>query len=142
MRHLFNSVVRVETLELRDRDGRAVMDWGTYDAPGADWVECRLDLQFLRPGRDVVAPINAGVVPDRFGIMFCDSTAPLIAGCRIVTIPNAYGEEPVSGTFEIKTIPEVALDFASAHHIEVQIIESVQSIDTGDQFGEEGEEGW
>lgn len=139
MRHLFNSVVRVETLELRDVDGQAVLDWGLYDSPGSDWVECRLDLQFLRPGRDVVAPINAGVVPDRFGVMFCDAYAPLIAGCRIVTQPNAFGEEPVSGTFEIKTIPDVAQDFAAAHHIEVQIIESVQSVDVGDQFGEEGE---
>lgn len=140
MRHLFNSVVQVETIHLQDRDGMAVMDWGVSEAPGAGWVECRLDLQFLRPGRDVVAPLNAGVVPDRFGIMFCDADAPLVAGCRIVTIPNAYGEMPVKGTFEIKTIPDVALDFASAHHIEVQIIESVQQIDVGDQFGEEMEE--
>lgn len=139
MRHLFNSVVQVETLELRDQEGMAVMEWGVRDVPGAGWLECRLDLQFLRPGRDVVAPMNAGVIPDRFGIMFCDADAPLIAGCRVSTIPNAYGEEPVKGIFEIKTIPDVALDFASAHHIEVQIIESVQKIDTGDQFGEEGE---
>lgn len=135
MRHLYNSVVQVESLQLQVVNGEAVTDWAVSPEPGSDWLECRLDLQFLRPGRDVVAPMNAGVAPDRFGIMFCGPDAPLKAGRRIVTIPNAYGQTPVEGVFEIKTIPDKALDYTSAHHIEVQIIESVQAIEN--TFGEQ-----
>lgn len=137
MRHLYSSAVRVEVMKLQQVDGMAVVDWGLLDEPGAEWVKCRLDLNFLRPGKDAPAPVNAGVVPDRIGIMFCAADAPLRPGCRIVTIPNEAGKEPVKGIFEIKSIPDVALDYSNAHHIEVQITEAVHTIDTGGDFGEE-----
>lgn len=87
---------------------------------------CRLDLQFLRPGKDTPAAEVAGAIPDREGIMFCDVSPLLQAGMQIVTIPDARGMEVVKGVFEIKEMPDVALDFGSAHHIEVKIIETVQ----------------
>lgn len=133
MRHLFNSVVQVEAMTYTVRDGEAYMDWAIV--PGGEWVECRLDLNFLRPGKDAPAPINAGVAPDRIGIMFCGAEAPLKAGVRVVTIPNAYGREPVKGVFEIKSVPDMAIDYSDAHHIEVQIVEGVQEIEN--TFGEE-----
>jgi len=86
-------------------------------------VKCRLDLNFLRPGKDVPAPIEAGAAPDRIGVMFCRATVPLRAGDRIVATAG-----PVKGIFDIKSIPDVALDFASGHHIEVQIVETVQNL--------------
>lgn len=135
MRHLYSSVVRIESMQLVVVNGEATSTWAVAPEEGADWVECRLDLNFLRPGKDAPAPINAGVVADRVGIMFCDADAPLKPERRIVTIPNSYGEEPVKGTFEIKAIPDVALDYSSAHHIEVQIIESVQQFGDGN-FGD------
>lgn len=135
MDHLFNSVVRVERMGLQLINGRAVTDWGPSPDAGSDWVKCRLDLNFLRPGKDVPAPINAGVVPDRIGIMFTYANAPLKAGDRIVAIPNEYGKLPVSGTFDIKQTPDEAIDYANAHHIEVQIVESTQTI--VNTFGEE-----
>lgn len=135
MRHLFNSVVRVESMQYIVRDGEAYTDWAVVDDPKASWLECRLDLNFLRPGKDAPAPVNAGVAPDRIGIMFCAADAPLKAGYRIVTIDNAYGQQPVKGVFDIKSIPDMALDYSTAHHIEVQIVEGVQAIEN--TFGEE-----
>lgn len=135
MRHLFSSVVRVERLQLQLVNGRAVTDWALSPEAGADWVECRLDLNFMRPGKDIPAPINTGVVPDRIGIMFCAPDAPIKAGDRLVTIDNEYGRQPVKGTFEIKQIPDEALDYSDAHHIEVQVVETTQTI--VNTFGEE-----
>lgn len=135
MDHLFNSVVRVERMQLGMENGRAELTWQPSPLPGANWVKCRLDLNFLRPGKDVPSPINAGVVPDRIGIMFTYADAPLKAGDRIVAIPNEYGMLPVSGVFDIKQTPDKAIDYASAHHIEVQIVESTSTIDN--TFGEE-----
>jgi len=56
--------------------------------------------------------------------MFCRANNALRAGDRIVTVSG-----PVSGVFDLKVIPDIAVDFSSAHHIEVQVIESVQNLD-------------
>jgi hypothetical protein len=127
MEHLFSSVVEVQHLDLTVINGEAVTGWVTKTDEDASYLRCRLDLNFLRPGKDIPAPINAGVVPDRIGIMFCSPWAPIKAGDRIVCIPNEMGEMPVEGTFEIRAIPDRALDYASAHHIEVQILETTNS---------------
>jgi hypothetical protein len=134
MDHLFNSVVEVQHLDLTVVDGEAVSSWVTKSDDGADWLKCRLDLNFLRPGKDIPAPINAGVAPDRIGIMFTYPYAPLKAGDRIVCIPNEFGEMPVEGIFEIRSIPDKAIDYATAHHIEVQILESVDTDSPAREF--------
>lgn len=98
--------------------------------PGLAVMRCRLDLQFLRPGKDTPPAVVAGAIPDREGIMFCNWTPLLKAGMQVVTIPDRSGQEVVKGVFEIKEIPDVALGFSSRHHIEVKVIESVQQSGT------------
>lgn len=100
------------------------MSW--VDVEGLTDLPCRLDLQFLRPGKDAPPAIQAGVIPDREGIMFCDPLPNLRAGMRVVTKPDKRGREVVKGTFEIKEIPGEALDYDSVHHIEVKVIETTQ----------------
>jgi hypothetical protein len=134
MDHLFSSVVRVEELQLTQIDGRVVMAWSLAKSPDGDkelddllaYLPCRLDLNFLRPGKDIAPAPVAGRAPDRIGIMFTYAFAPLRAGQRIVAIPNDEGRMPVEGTFEIRVIPDKAVDFDDAHHIEVQVLETNQ----------------
>ena len=45
-----------------------------------------------------------------------------------MAIPNREGKTPVKGTFEIRVMPDEAIDFSDQHHIEVQIIESNQNL--------------
>ena len=94
--------------------------------PGLEMMRCRIDLQFLRPGRDTPLAVVAGSIPDREGIMFCRFSPLLKAGMQLVTVPDRRGQEVVKGVFEIKEIPDIALGFGNRHHIEVKVIESVQ----------------
>lgn len=123
MDHLFSSVVKVQRLTKTRTDGVTSMAWNDQPAP-LSAVRCRLDLNFLRPGKDIPMAQDAGTVPDRIGVMFCSASVPLRAGDRIVTVSG-----PVAGIFDIKVIPDVALDYASGHHIEVQIVETVQNLE-------------
>lgn len=100
------------------------------DQPGL--LQCRLDLTFVRPGKDQPAPIVAGRAPDRVGVCYFDlandsSGAPLVrAGDRLECVSG-----PIFGTFEIRVIPDVAQDLIGAHHIEVQVCEVSQMLQPG-----------
>jgi hypothetical protein len=100
------------------------------DEPGL--LQCRLDLQLVRPGKDAPAPIVAGRAPDRVGVCYFDLSAgpdgaPLVkAGDRLECIAG-----PVYGTFDIRVIPDVAQDLTGAHHVEVQVIEVSQMLKPG-----------
>lgn len=85
-------------------------------------MKCRIDLGFMRPGKDQPSAQVAGRAPDRMGVLLCDPTPYLKAG---YIVRCKYG--PITGTFEIKTIPDTAVDYSSAHHLEVQVIEVAQS---------------
>lgn len=129
MRHLFAS--RVEVL-----DATSTLLYGT---PSISWEKvsyivdtilgepgelmCRLDLNFIRYGKDQLPAPIAGRAPDRIGVLFCSVTDSLKAGQRVRTLSG-----PVTGTFEIRSIPDVAADLASAHHLEVQVIEVAQDV--------------
>lgn len=125
MEHLFPSVVQVTQLSLEPTPGGR-MKMTRVPVKGLGKMRCRLDLQFLRPGRDTPPAAVAGAIPDREGIMFCKYSPLLKAGMQVTTIPDRRGLEVVQGVFEIREIPDVALDFSTAHHIEVKVIESVQ----------------
>lgn len=84
---------------------------------------CRVDLQFTRPGKDAPQPIVAGRAPDRTGVIFYDAIPQILAGDRFICIGG-----PVTGTFELRQVPEPALDYFSVHHFENQIIEVSQTI--------------
>lgn len=133
MRHLFAS--RVEVLRLSGTlvRGNPIMTWVrvtdvldlSLGVPGE--LLCRIDLQFQRPGKDQPMPVVAGRAPDRLGVLFCSITPSLLAGDRLHCIAG-----PVNGTFEIRTIPDPALNNTAAHHLEVQVVEVAQSL-TGPQ---------
>jgi hypothetical protein len=95
-------------------------------------LQCRLDLTFLRPGKDQPAPIVAGRAPDRVGVCYFDLTsdpsgAPLVkAADRLQCVAG-----PIFGTFEIRLIPDVAQDLTGAHHVEVQVVEVAQQLKQG-----------
>jgi hypothetical protein len=121
--HLFASRVKVQRLQLTVESGRtAEHDWIDQAGLLANFP-CRLDLLFVRPGKDAQPAYEAGVARDRIGLMFCSAKIPLLAGDRIVTISG-----PIQGTFEIRNIPDRAQDFGTAHHIEVQIVETNQTL--------------
>lgn len=129
MRHLFNQRVEVLRLAAVMTNGTPVLSWSkvttildpALGVPGE--LLCRLDLNFVRPGKDQPMPVTAGRAPDRIGVLFCGATDKILAGDRIRCLSG-----PVSGTFEIRTIPDQAIDFAAAHHIEVQVVEISQSL--------------
>lgn len=122
MDHLFASVIKVQRLVRTRTNGMSETRWVDQPSP-LDSVRCRLDLNFLRPGKDIPPAQEAGVVPSRIGVMFCDAGLPLMAGDRLVTVSG-----PVTGIFDLKVIPDTVVDFGSAHHIEVQIVETVQDL--------------
>ncbi len=134
MEHLYNSVVRVERLQLVVTDSVPEMDWAqaTDDDPIANdmlqYLRCRLDMQFLRPGKDITPAPEAGKAPDRIGVMFSYAYAPIKAGDRFVAIENMDGDIPEPGTFEMRVNPDRPQDFRKAHHIEVQVIEVNQKL--------------
>ncbi len=136
MQHLFNSVVKVRRMVTVPTDGVVVREWQDVTTDGLNYVPCRIDLNFIRPGKDDPAPLNAGGAQDRYGILFCGAYVPLKAGDRIVTIPNRYGKLPIEGSFEIKSIPDKAIDFSDAHHIEVLVFEIPQDL-TEDEWPSE-----
>jgi hypothetical protein len=95
-------------------------------------LKCRLDLLFVRPGKDQPMPIVAGRAPDRIGVCYFDlatddSNVPLVlAADRLKCVAG-----PIFGTFDIRVIPDVAQDMIGAHHVEVQVVEVSQMLKPG-----------
>jgi len=95
-------------------------------------LQCRIDLTFLRPGKDQPSPLVAGRAPDRTGVCYFDlaadeNGAPLVlAADRLHCVSG-----PIFGTFELRLIPDVAQDLTGAHHVETQVIECSQMLASG-----------
>lgn len=129
MRHLYSSRAEVLRLSGPVINGTPVLAWGRVQSvldvflgvPGE--LMCRIDLHFVRLGKDQPLPIVAGRAPDRTGVMFFDVTDQIKAGDRIRAISG-----PVVGTFEIRAAPDPAVGYAVAHHMEVQVVEVAQSL--------------
>lgn len=127
LRHLYAS--RAEVLERQTVDPQAGTDaWVKRTeildptcAPGE--LMCRLDLGFVRPGKDQLPAIVAGRAADRVGVLFCDITPYLRAGDRLRCIGG-----DITGTFEIRVVPDLAPNLAQVHHLEVQIVEVAQAL--------------
>lgn len=128
MRHLYASKVEVLRIEGPLYGGTPIISWTKTDdvidvelgQPGE--MLCRLDIGFIRAGRDLLMPVVAGRAPDRIGVCFCDPPGPR-AGDRLRCLAG-----PVTGTFEVRAIPDPAVDFSSVHHLEVQVVEVAQSL--------------
>lgn len=128
-------------------DGIPEMEWIQATVPGDPIasamlarLDCRLDMNFLRKGKDLPPAPEAGKAPDRVGVMFTYPYAPIQAGDRIIAIPNNEGKIPVAGSFEIRAMPDEAIDFSDQHHIEVQVIETNQTLSKENWPTEEPEE--
>lgn len=136
MRGLYNSVVQVTRLESDFNDqGGMSMAWSTItgvpdvvlNTPGL--LACRLDIGFVRPGKDQFAPLVAGRPPDRVGVCYYDPVTdanglPVVkAGDQLVCVSG-----PIFGTWAIRVIPDVAQNYIGAHHVEVQVIEVSQQL--------------
>lgn len=123
MRHLFISTGHIERLSRTMVNGAAQMTWSPVSDPQLQNIKCRLDLNFLRPGKDAPAPYEAGKAPDRIGLMFCD-ILPIRAGDRFVADSG-----PVMGTFEIHSNPDTTITMRpTGHHMEIQIVETNQNL--------------
>lgn len=129
MRHLYHTRAEVNRLRQDFNNGVPTMTWQQVDdiidpflaVPGE--LMCRIDLAFVRPGKDQPMPVVAGRAPDRVGLMFFDATDEILSGDRITCIDG-----PIKGTFEIRAMPDPAAGWSSAHHMEVQIIEVAQNM--------------
>jgi len=128
MRHLFSSTVEILVATTSIVEGARVQAWekstAVFDptcAPGE--MKCRLDLIFLRPGKDAPAPIVAGRSPDRTGVLLCSNTPSLQGGQIVKVISGAH----LGAMFLLKMRPDEAQGFSGSHHIEVQIHEVNQA---------------
>src|SRR3954447_26495968 len=129
MRHLFNSRVEVLRLSGEMVKGTPDLTWYKIDdvadaaigTPGE--LMCRLDLAFIRVGKDTPMPVVAGRAQDREGVAFFDYTDGVKANDRLRCVAG-----PVVGTFEIRSIPDPAIGFAAVHHMEVHVIEVGQRL--------------
>src|SRR6188768_2142122 len=124
IRHLYISRAEIFRLKMTFVKGAARNDWAKLDeivdvrhgVPGE--MMCRLDLNFVRPGKDQPSPLVAGRAIDRVGVLFCDATPNLLAGDRLKFVGG-----PITGTFELKATPDGAIDLSNVHHFEVQVSE-------------------
>jgi hypothetical protein len=138
-RALYRSVVQVTRLTTAFVDGGTMsLSWEVipdmvdpyWGVPGE--MQCRLDLQFTRPGKDALMPLVAGRAPDRMGLLFFDLVPDdqgrllIKSGDRIVMVNG-----PVFGTFQLNQIPESAQDYIGAHHAETQVVEVSQALEPG-----------
>lgn len=92
------------------------------DQPGM--LACRLAIGYLRPGKDQLPPLVAGRPQDRVGVIYYDpvtnsSGVPLVkAGDRFLCVAG-----PISGTWEMRNIPDQLQMYNGAGHCEAQVIE-------------------
>lgn len=119
MDHLYSSRVEVLRLSMFDGGGYPVYRYTVVE--GMESLPCRLDLNFVRPGKDQPMPAEAGRTPDRVGLMFCSTDSGIRSGDRLRAVSG-----PVEGMFEIRVVPDVAVDYSSGHHMEVQVVEVAQ----------------
>ncbi len=128
MRHLFNSKVEILEAFTDVVDGARVASWSKSTANfdpvcGPGEMKCRLDLIFLRVGKDVPQPIQSGRSPDRTGVLYCSYT-PSLRGGQIIRVIDG----PFTGaSFLLKMRPDEAQNFKGTHHIEVQVFEVNQA---------------
>lgn len=121
MQHLFNSRCSVSRLGQVALDGAPSFTWTAV--AGLTFLKCRIDLGFLRPGKDQPMSVEAGKVPPRFGVFYAVPNVGVRASDRITFVTNERGKLPVAGTFEFRVPPDEAQDMHDQHHIEAQVIE-------------------
>lgn len=105
-------------LVVTDVDGAASYDYASV----ATNVQCRVDLSFLRMGKDTGWTPEAGRPADRTGVAFFMPTAPIRPGDRIKLETGG-----VRGTFSLEGNLDEVPDFhGNLHHYEVGVTEVAQ----------------
>lgn len=130
-RSLYSSTVQVLRLSpvLNDDFGMTI-SWAPVakivdvmqDQPGI--LQCRLAIGYLRPGKDQLPPLVAGRPQDRYGVVYFDPVVDasgsmmVKAGDRFLCIAG-----PISGTWEMRNIPDQLQGYKTAAHVESQVVE-------------------
>lgn len=132
LRGSYSSVVQVRRLVRGSGAGRisgaANYTWGNstdiidsyWNVPGQ--MQCRLDVQFLRPGSQAPMPAESATVLPRIGTLFYDlpdDPTFVRAGDHLTVVSGTFQ----GSTFEIRVIPEPAQDYFGPTHMEAQIVE-------------------
>lgn len=130
-RSLYSSTVQVLRLSASlNADFGMSVTWAAVDTivdvlmdtPGI--LQCRLDIGYLRPGKDQLPPIVAGRPQDRFGVIYFDPVLDasgnmlVKAGDRFLCVSG-----PISGTWEMRNIPDQLQGYRGAAHCEAQVVE-------------------
>ncbi len=132
--------VQVMRLKMKVTNGAPTLTWTELPSVIDPFMEipgqmmCSLQLGFIRR-TDMPMPITAGAAPQRQGVVIFDAAldpdtgAPFVlAGDRLFCIGG-----PIMGTFEIRSVPQVAISFGGAHHVETNVWEIAKSIAKGSQ---------
>jgi hypothetical protein len=96
-------------------DGATQYTWKTI----ASSVPCRLDLSYLRPGKDPQWTPEAGRATDRTGVAFFLTSAPVKVGDRLV----ADDTGGITGTFLVEGSIDTVQGRHRAHHVECGVKE-------------------
>jgi hypothetical protein len=101
--------------ETTNVDGVATYDWVTV----ATGVPCRVDLSFIRNGKDPRWSPEAGRVEDRTGVAFFPPEVAVASGQRLILTGGG-----ITGTFRLDgNVEEIIGRRDSIHHREVGITE-------------------
>lgn len=120
------SRVRVSRPHSTMQDGILTASW--RDVEGLEEVPIRLEVGFFRPGKDFPLPPQAGRTPDRVATYWVDSDIDLRPGDHIQCVSG-----PVTGTWQIRTAPDLVTSMSKLNHKEGQAIELIPAIANGIQ---------
>jgi hypothetical protein len=88
----------------------------------ASGVRCRVDLSFLRAGKDQGWTPEAGRASDRTGVAFFESGVNILPGDRIVMTKGP------TGTFLLEGSLDEVQDGLKTHHLEVGVTEVAKAL--------------
>lgn len=107
-------VIEILRLKLSDNDGALAEDYEVIHTA----VPARLDLNFLRRGRDQGNVLASGRATDRNGVLF------LLPGVDILPSDRIRVTKGPTGTFEVEgSVDPVQDRWGETHHLEVGIRE-------------------
>jgi hypothetical protein len=121
-KQLLHQRCRVLRLVQGNANGRPTTMWSA----SAESVPVRLDLSFIRMGKDMGWTPEAGRAPDRSGVAFFFPDADIRVGDRLEILSGRpYGTYAVEGSVE------ELLTFSDPHHLEVSVREVAKSVARG-----------
>jgi len=112
----------VKHLEIFDVDGIPAMDWRTVSTG----EHCRVDLSFIRSGKDPQWTPEAGRPADRTGVLYVMPASKAKVGDRLVFTLGPRGTFLVEGVFE-----EILGRKGTVDHLEIGIREVAPAIASG-----------